>query len=171
MNAPAAFQRCMEECLRGLRDDICIPYLDDILVYSRTFEDHVRDVQRVLRRLQEHGIKLKPSKCNFFQQRVRYLGRIVSADGYSLDPEDTKAVQKLKSEKPNTVGHIRKLLEFLGYYRQYIPDFSRITKPLYDLMAVSQSANQGGKSNATVGENNSYQITTGSTGQTITRRD
>ena len=151
MNAPAAFQRCMEECLRGLRDDICIPYLDDILVYSRTFEDHVRDVQRVLRRLQEHGIKLKPSKCNFFQQRVRYLGRIVSADGYSLDPEDTKAVQKLKSEKPNTVGDIRKLLGFLGYYRQYIPDFSRIAKPLYDLMAVSQSANQGGKSNATVG--------------------
>ena len=151
MNAPAAFQRCMEECLRGLRDDICIPYLDDILVYSRTFEDHVRDVQRVLRRLQEHGIKLKPSKCNFFQQRVRYLGRIVSADGYSLDPEDTKAVQKLKSEKPNTVGDIRKLLGFLGYYRQYIPDFSRIAKPLYDLMAVSQSANQGGKPNATVG--------------------
>ena len=151
MNAPAAFQRCMEECLRGLRDDICIPYLDDILVYSRTFEDHVRDVKRVLCRLQEHGIKLKPSKCNFFQQRVRYLGRIVSADGYSLDPEDTKAVQKLKSEKPNTVGDIRKLLGFLGYYRQYIPDFSRIAKPLYDLMAVSQSANQGGKSNATVG--------------------
>ena len=95
----------------------------------------------------------------------------MSADGYSLDPEDTAAVQKLTSEKPNTVGDIRKLLGFLGYYRRYIPDFSRIAKPLYDLMAVSQSANQGGTSNATVGGNNSYQIATGSTGRTITRRD
>ena len=135
MNAPAAFQRCMNECLDGLRDKICIPYLDDILVYSKTFEEHVRDVQQVLRRLQEHGIKVKPSKCNFFQRRVRYLGRIVSGDGYSLDPEDTVAVHNLAKQKPETVGDVRKVLGFLSYYRQYIQDFSRIAKPLYDLMA------------------------------------
>ena len=135
MNAPAAFQRCMNECLDGLRDKICIPYLDDILVYSKTFEEHVRDVQQVLRRLQEHGIKVKPSKCNFFQRRVRYLGRIVSGDGYSLDPEDTVAVHNLAKQKPETVGDVRKVLRFLSYYRQYIQDFSRIAKPLYDLMA------------------------------------
>ena len=130
MNAPAAFQRCMNECLDGLRDKICIPYLDDILVYSKTFEEHVRDVQQVLRRLQEHGIKVKPSKCNFFQRRVRYLGRIVSGDGYSLDPEDTVAVHNLAKQKPETVGDVRKVLGFLSYYRQYIQDFSRIAKPL-----------------------------------------
>ena len=135
MNAPAAFQRCMNECLDGLRDKICIPYLDDILVYSKTFEEHVRDVQQVLRRLQEHGIKVKPSKCNFFQRRVRYLGRIVSGDGYSLDPEDTVAVHNLAKQKPETVGDVRKVLGFLSYYRQYIQDFSRTAKPLYDLMA------------------------------------
>jgi len=115
MNAPAAFQRCMNECLDGLRDKICIPYLDDILVYSKTFDQHVQDVRQVLRRLQEHGIRLKPSKSKFLQQEVRYLGRVLSGDGYSLDPVHNLAKQKLE-----TVDDVRKLLEFLSYYRQYI---------------------------------------------------
>ena len=135
MNAPPAFQRYMNECLDGLRDTICTPYLDDILLYSKTFDEHVQVVRQVLRRLQEPGIKLKPSKCNFFQQQVRYLGRVVSSDGYSLDPEATAAVHNLAKQKPATVGDVRKLLGFLRYYRKYIHDFSRIAKPLYDLMA------------------------------------
>lgn len=85
----------MNECLDGLRDNICIPYLDNILVCSKTFDEHPQGVRQVLRRLQEHGIKLKPSKYMFFQRRVRYLGRAVSGDSYSLDPEDTAAVQNL----------------------------------------------------------------------------
>ena len=135
MNAPAVFQRFMNECLDGLRDNICIPYLDDILVYSKTFDEHVHDVRQVLRRLQEYEIKLKPSKCKFFQRQVRYLGRVVSGDDYFLDPEDTAAVHNLAKQKPATVGDVRKLLGFLSYYRQYVQDFSRIAKPLYDLMA------------------------------------
>jgi len=90
----------MEECLEGLRDEMCIPYLDDTLVFSKTFEDHVQDVRKVLQWLKEHGIKLKPKKCELFEPEVRHLGRIVSVEGSKVDPTDTEAVRCLKDKPP-----------------------------------------------------------------------
>ena len=137
MNAPGEFQRYMEQCLDGLRDRICIPYLDDILVYSGTFEEHVDHVRTVLQRLRANGIKLKGKKCELFRNEVNYLGQIVSADGYRPDPKKTLAVTSLKDLRPGTVGEVRKLLGLLGYYRRYIKDFSKVAKPLFDLLQAS----------------------------------
>ena len=117
-------------CLEGILDEICIPYLDDIIVYSKTFEEHVENLRTVLKRLRKHGIKLKPSKFHLFERQVRYLGRIVSQSGHRIDPESTSP----KESQPKTVGEVRKLTGLLSYYRRYIKSFSRIAKPLYDLL-------------------------------------
>ncbi len=139
-NAPAAFQRSMEEMLDSLRDDCCIPYLDDILCYAKTFEDHLEGLRRVLKALQQHGVKLRPKKCEFFKREVRYVGRLVSGEGVRVDPKDLNAILSLKEKSPSTIGEVRRLLGFLSYYRTYIQDFSRIAKPIYDLLQVKNNA-------------------------------
>ena len=126
-NAPGEFQRFMEHCLDGLRDDVCILYIDDIIVFSQTFEDHVDHIRRVLRRLREHGVKLKPKKCRLFKREVNYLGQIVSAAGYRLDHSNVEAARTLKDSKPSTVGEVSR----------YIQNFARIAHPLFQLLQAA----------------------------------
>ena len=123
-----------------MRDVICIPYLDDVLVYSDSFEDHLQHLKKVLKCLCQNGIKLKASKCNLFQQKIRYLGRIVSGEGFQTDLADTATVKSLKEKTPSTVGEVHKLLGFLGYFRSFIRDFARIAKPLYQLLEGSHQS-------------------------------
>ncbi len=91
-NAPAEFQRFMEDVLDEYRDKICAPYLDDVIVYSASFDEHVEHVRLVLKRLKENGIKLKAKKCKLFKREVVYLGRIVSEEGYRIDLENIKPI-------------------------------------------------------------------------------
>jgi len=132
-NAPPSFQRYMNETLDGLRDIICAVYLDDILAYSVTFEEHLKNLSTILQRLRKHGIKLNASKCVLFKQEIKYLGRIINSEGYRADAATVEAIQKFK-EPPKNVGELRSLLGFLGYYRSYVKDFSILMKPLYDLL-------------------------------------
>ena len=96
---------------------------------------HVQDVRQVLKRIQEHGIKLKAKKCNLLKPKVRYLGKVVTVDGYTMDPAGVASVKALKETMLRTVGALRKLLGFISYYRQYIKEFFRLAKPLYALLS------------------------------------
>ena len=142
MNAPAGFQRFINNCLRNLSDDVCCAYLDDILIFSKTFEEHEQNVRKVLKCLGEKGVKLNAGKCNFFKREIRYLGRLISEEGYRPDPEDVAALEKCK-EPPKNVGKLRSVIGFLGYYRTYIKDFSRKMKPVYDLLQKTDEMKTG----------------------------
>lgn len=147
--APGAFQRFMENCLGDLRDTVCVPYLDDIIIFSATFEEHLEHTRKVLRRLREHGVKLKPRKCELFRRKVKFLGRVVSEEGYTLDPSSIKPVLALKDSPPKTVNEVRKLMGFLNYYRRYVKNFSIIAKPIYDLVKTLGQPLQGAKQDKT----------------------
>ena len=90
----------MEGCLDEVRDKFAVPYLDDVLVFSKTFKEHIDHLQIVLQKLRSKGVKLKPQKCELFKNKVKYLGRIVTPEGYYPDPENTKVVQALKEQMP-----------------------------------------------------------------------
>ena len=135
---PPCFQRYINDCLYNLRDKICVAYLDDILIYGKTFSDHCRNVQQVLTCLHSKGIKLNGKKCNFFKTEVRYLGRLISQHGYRPDPDNSVALNACKTP-PKTVGNLRSLLGFLGYYRNFVKDFSRKLKPVYELLKTEEN--------------------------------
>ena len=129
----------MEESLDDLQDQICLPYLDDVIVYSGTFEEHIESVRKVLQCLRERGIKLKAKRCQLFMKEVCYLGRLVSADGHRMDSKNVEPIEALKETRPKTVGEVRKLLGFLGYYRRYIKDFACTAQPINDLLKVGKT--------------------------------
>ena len=133
-NAPAYFKRFMERCLRGLRDECAIPYLDDVIVFSKSLDDHLKHLKAELRRLCENGVKLKPSKCNIFRREVNYLGRIVSETGCRPDPKAIQSVMSLKEKTPETLGNIRQMVGLLNCFRRYIQDFAKIASPPFNLL-------------------------------------
>ena len=131
-NAPATFQRLMESCLGELHLNWCIIYLDDIIVFSRTPEEHIHRLRAVFEKLKAAGLKLKPSQCDFFEKEIKYLGHVVSEQGVSTDPDKIKAVTEWP--QPTAVTEVRSFLGFVSYYRRFIPNFSKVAKPLNKLL-------------------------------------
>ena len=134
-NAPASFARLMQACLNEQIFQILLVYLDDILIYSQTFEEHLNRLEMVLARLQKHGLKLKLEKCNFLKRKVTYLGHEVSGDGISPEPQKVAAVKEWPV--PTTVKELRTFLGFASYYRRFIDSFAKIAGPLHQLVNES----------------------------------
>lgn len=131
-NSPATYQRLMEECLGELNMKICVIYLDDLIIFSDSFEQHLERLDIVLTRLQQCNLKLSPDKCFFLQERVKFLGHVVSAEGIETDPDK---IEKIKNwPRPSNSDELRSFVAFTGYYRRFVKDFSKITKPLTDLL-------------------------------------
>ena len=130
-NAPATFSRLMDRMLTGLHWQICLVYLDDVIVFSKTPAEMLDRLRIVFQRLRSAKLKLKPSKCHLFQRKVKYLGHIISQDGISTDPDKVESVKHWPV--PTNVHEIRSFTGFANYYRRFVPNFATIAKPLYDL--------------------------------------
>ena len=130
-NAPATFQRTMQVILGDLFYTKAPVYIDDIIIHSKTFEDHIRDIEEVFQKLRKAKLKLGPEKCHFGFKEIKFLGHIIGKDGIKTDPAK---IEKVKNyPRPVNLTQLRGFLGLAKYYRKFIKDFAKIAKPLNDL--------------------------------------
>ena len=130
-NAPADFQRFINDVLHPFLDAFCTAYLDDILIYRETLEEHQAYVKKVLEALSKVGLHLKPEKFEFHKTEVKYLGLIISADGIKMDPKKVKAVVEWGA--PKNLHDLRAFLGFSNFYRRFILGYSEVVSPMIKL--------------------------------------
>lgn len=127
-NSPATFQRIMDNILRGIQNEKCLVYLDDIIIFSTSLQEHVNRLKEVFDRLRQSNFKIQLDKSEFLRKEVAYLGHIVTPDGIKPNPEKIQAIQKFPL--PKNTKQLKGFLGLLGYYRKFIKDFAKVTKPL-----------------------------------------
>ena len=130
-NSPLTFQRLMDRVCHDIKWKFCMAYQDDICVFSRTFEEHMRHLKIVLGKLKDAGITLRLKKCKFVQNSLDYLGYVISAKGWEPNPDKVKAINLLSP--PRNVSEVRSFLGMMGFFRMFIKNFAKIARPLTDL--------------------------------------
>lgn len=131
-NAPPTFQRLMDQVLTGLQSSELFVYLDDIVLYASSLQKHEIKFNKLAERLRQANLKLQPDKCEFLRKEVGYLGHIISDKGVKPDPAKIRAVKEFPT--PRNAKNIKQFLGLAGYYRRFIPSFSKIVRPLTDLL-------------------------------------
>ena len=131
-NAPATFQRLMDRVLTGLQGVKLFVYMDDIVVYGCSFEDHAQKLRALVGRLKGAGLSLQPEKCQFLRKEITYLGHVISETRVKPDPRKIEAVKG--SPIPKSRKNMKQFLGLTGYYRRFIPEFAKIVKSLNQLL-------------------------------------
>lgn len=131
-DAPSYFSYFLSSVLAEYIDKFVVVFIDDILIYSETDEEHAKHIELVMQKLHDAKLKCKPSKCRFFQKEITFLGHRISERGISMDPSKVKAILDWPTLKNQ--HDVRAFLGLAGYYRRFIHDFSRIATPLTDLL-------------------------------------
>ena len=133
-SAPGAFQNIKKLIFAGLSYEMALGYLDDVIVFGRNFDEHLKQLEQIFPHFVENGLKIMQSKCNF-------VGYIISQSGVEVDPEKERAVEKMK--EPSSLTDLRVFLGLVGYYRKFIPGFGKTAEPLYSLLNKSTSRVSG----------------------------
>nr|CAH67149.1 OSIGBa0122F23.6 [Oryza sativa] len=131
-NAPAFFMNLMNKVFMEYLDKFVVVFIDDILIYSKTKEEHEEHLRLALEKLREHQLYAKFSKCEFWLSEVKFLGHVISSGGVAVDPSNVESV--LSWKQPKTVSEIRSFLGLAGYYRRFIENFSKIARPMTRLL-------------------------------------
>jgi hypothetical protein len=131
-NAPADFMNLMNRVFMEELDKSVVIFIDDILVYSRSEEEHTQHLRVVLEKLRSRQLYAKFSKCEFWRQKVSFLGHVLTAEGVAVDLEKVEAISSWK--QPTSVSEIRSFLGLAGYYQRFIPEFSKLTRPMTKLL-------------------------------------
>src|SRR6185369_2682092 len=131
-NAPAYFMNLMNKVFMDELDKFVVVFIDDILIYSKNIQEHEQHLRVVLEKLRMHRLYAKFSKCEFWLEKVAFLGHILTAEGVAVDPEKIEAVSNW--QQPTNVSEIRSFLGLAGYYRRFIEGFSKIARPMTELL-------------------------------------
>jgi hypothetical protein len=131
-NAPATFMTLMNDIFREYLDKFVIVYLDDILIYSKTKEEHMQHLHKVLNTLREHKLYAKIKKCELVQEKVEYTGHFISKDGIAVDPRKIDTIKNWPA--PTNVSEVRSFLGLASYYRKFVEKFSTVATPLTALL-------------------------------------
>jgi len=136
-NSPKSFQSLMAKVLKGMNFKAALVYIDDVLIFSKNFNQHLEHLEQLFSNLRQANLKLHPAKCTFASSSVKYLGHIISKDGVRVSPENTDKIRSFP--EPTNAKQVKSFLGMANYYRRFIKDYAKIASPLNALLRKNQA--------------------------------